>query len=164
MKFITAIFSSSSSPPAGEEAKTWTCSSKSLVFAGEGVNDPERWVPPLLRKLRAYLVSPSFRFLPLHGGRIIALILLLVLAQTETAHAGQAEVRDVALANNCTPKKIEIVQQPLGSIGDTLYQVQCNLPKTTAAADNAAKPADAILVACKMNLCDMMRPVNTDKK
>lgn len=78
--------------------------------------------------------------------------------------AGQAEVRDVALANNCPPKKIEVYKQSLGADGETLYQVQCTLSKTVGTADPGTKPADAILVSCKLNLCEMTRMVTLDKK
>ena len=98
--------------------------------------------------------------------RFITAILLLwsLLMPPLPAMAGQAEVRDVALANNCTPKKIEVYQQSLGSDGDTIYQVQCNLPKTVGAADGNTKTTDALLISCKMNLCELLRPVALEKK
>ena len=129
MKFITAIFSFTPSLLEGEDAKTWACASKPLVFAGEGV-----------------------------------FFLFMVLCLSGTAYAGQAEVRDVALTNNCTPKKIEVYQQSLGAAGDTVYRVQCTLPKAVGTADGAAKPPDAILVSCTQNLCDMLRAVSMEKK
>jgi hypothetical protein len=99
--------------------------------------------------------------------RFITAILfaLIVLTATGLAWAGQAEVRDVAIANNCPPKKIEVYKQSLGADGDTVYQVQCVLPKTVgAAADNGTTPPDALLIDCKQNLCDLLRPVTLEKK
>jgi hypothetical protein len=81
-----------------------------------------------------------------------------------SALAGQAEVRDVAIVNNCTPKKIEVFKQTLGEAGETIYRVQCTLPKAVGAAETAAKPPDAILVSCKQNLCEMLRPVMMEQK
>lgn len=95
---------------------------------------------------------------------ITAIFLLGLLLAAGRAEAGQAEVRDVALANNCTPKKIEVYKQSLGASGDTVYRVQCNLPKAVGADPGAAKPPDAILVSCTQNLCDMLRAVSMDKK
>jgi hypothetical protein len=96
---------------------------------------------------------------------IIAILFAsFILVSAGRAEAGQAEVRDVALANNCPPKKIEIYQQPLNENGNTIYQVQCVLPKTVGASDNTAKPADGILISCKQNMCDMLRPVTLEKK
>jgi hypothetical protein len=95
---------------------------------------------------------------------IMAILFLCLLGIAGQANAGQAEVRNVALLNNCTPKKIEVFEQSLGSGGDTTYRVECTLPKTVAAADNATKPADALLIRCTMNLCEMLRPISLDKK
>ncbi len=97
--------------------------------------------------------------------KIIAIFFLLAaLCTSGGAHAGQAEVRDVALGNNCAPKKIEVYQQALGADSVSIYRVQCTLPKTVGAADSAAKPPDAILVTCRQSLCDMLRPTMSDDK
>ena len=95
---------------------------------------------------------------------VTAIFFALILALPGTVKAGQAEVRDVAIANNCPPKKIEIYQQSLGENSDTVYRVQCTLPKTVGAAEGAGKPPDALLIGCKQNLCDVMRPVSVDAK
>lgn len=94
----------------------------------------------------------------------IAAILLLCaisLASGEVK-AGQAEVRDVALANNCTPKKTEVYQNSLGSDGSTIYQVQCNMPKLANVKSDSAQ-ADTLLIKCQFNLCEMLRSVTPEK-
>jgi hypothetical protein len=87
--------------------------------------------------------------------------LFLALGLAPPALAGQPEARAVALGNNCTPKKIEVYQQSLGADGQTVYRIECNLPKTVG---ETTKGPDAILVSCTQNLCDMLRPVSLDKK
>lgn len=89
---------------------------------------------------------------------ILAFCLFLALP----AYAGTAEVREAARTNNCTPKKIEVVQNFLGGTGKTVYQVSCTLPKTTG-SESASGP-DAILIGCDQSLCTLMRPVSAEKK
>lgn len=95
---------------------------------------------------------------------VTAIFFALTLGASGAALAATAEVRDVALANNCPPKKIEIYKQALGGGGDTVYRVQCTLPKTAGATttegEDAQKPPDALLIGCKQNLCDLLRPVS----
>ncbi len=96
---------------------------------------------------------------------IIAILFLCLALTAPEAKAGQAEVRDVALSYNCPPKKIEIFKQPVGAIGAITYRVQCTLAKTVDTADkDAAKPPDALLIACDQNLCQMLRPVSIGEK
>jgi hypothetical protein len=95
---------------------------------------------------------------------ITAIFFACLLLAANRAEAGQAEVRDVALNNNCAPKKVEVYQQSLGVDGETIYRVQCTLAKTVGAADGAAKPPDALLVSCVQNLCEMLRPVTIGAK
>lgn len=95
---------------------------------------------------------------------ITAIFFALMLGLCGAAQAGQAEVRDVAIANNCPPKKIEVYQQELGENGNTVYRVQCTMPKTVGAANTTAKPPDTLLISCKQNLCDMLRSETMDKK
>ncbi len=92
--------------------------------------------------------------------RIFALFAVLFTALP--AWAGQPEARAVALMNNCPPKKIEVFQNSLGSMGKTLYQVTCTMPKTTD-KDAPAGP-DALLISCDGTLCDLVRPLEADKK
>jgi hypothetical protein len=89
-------------------------------------------------------------------------LICLVLVLARPASAGQAEAREAARMNNCPPKKIEILQNFLGSEGKTVYQVTCNLPKTTG-SESASGP-DAVLIGCDQSLCELMRPVAADKK
>jgi hypothetical protein len=72
---------------------------------------------------------------------------------TLPAAAGMAEVRDAARQSNCPPKKIEILRQAVGTSGETLYQVECNLPK----AKDQPSAATRIIVKCQMLLCQMLR-------
>ncbi|MDR3423630.1 MAG: hypothetical protein P4M13_00930 [Alphaproteobacteria bacterium] len=90
------------------------------------------------------------------------LILCLTLLLAPPAHADQPEAREVARLNNCSPKKIEVSQNLLGSEGETVYLVTCDLPKTVS-ADKASGP-DAVLIGCEESLCELIRPVSTDKK
>ena len=90
--------------------------------------------------------------------RIITLFLLFNLP----AHADQPEAREVARLNNCNPKKIEVFQNQLGNEGKIIYQITCNLPKTTG-SDSPTGP-DALLVGCDSSLCEMIRPLASDKK
>jgi len=86
----------------------------------------------------------------------------LALFLAHPAFAGTSEVREVARLNNCPPKKIEVAQNFLGGEGKTVYQVTCNLPKTTA-SESATGP-DAILIGCNQSLCALIRPVSAEKK
>lgn len=90
------------------------------------------------------------------------LILCFSLLWASHAHAGIPEARETARLNNCTPKKIEVYQSHLGSEGKIIYQVTCNLPKTTD-KDSAAGP-DALLIGCNQSLCELIRPLAMDKK
>lgn len=90
--------------------------------------------------------------------RLVILCLLTALP----AYAGQPEARDIARQNNCIPKKIEVYQNSMGSVGKTIYQVTCNLPKTTD--KNAAAGPDALLIACDGSLCELLRPVASAKQ
>jgi len=90
------------------------------------------------------------------------LIPLIILLFAGPAWAGQPEARETARMNNCTPKKIEVYQNQLGSEGKTIYEVTCTLPKTTN-PDSKGGP-DALLISCDQALCEVMRPLSADKK
>ena len=91
-----------------------------------------------------------------------AAILIFLFILAPPAHADQAEARDVARLNNCTPKKIEVYQNAPGAAGKTQYLVTCTLPKTTA---KDAPPAnDSLLIGCDQALCDVIRPLTAEKK
>jgi hypothetical protein len=90
------------------------------------------------------------------------LFLSLCICFSLPAAAGQPEAREVARINNCTPKKIDVYQNQLGSEGETEYQVTCTLPKT---ADTASKPGpDALLIGCTDQLCELIRPMSLETK
>jgi len=89
-------------------------------------------------------------------------LLILILSFVHPALADQPEAREVARINNCTPKKIDVYQNKLGNGGKTIYEVTCNLPKTTD-KDNQGGP-DALLISCDDSLCEMLRPVSLEKK
>lgn len=89
-------------------------------------------------------------------------LLFVTLLFAHPAHAGQAEAREVARLNNCPPKKVEVFQSLLGSQGKIIYQVSCNLPKTTG-AEGGSGP-DAVLIGCAQSLCELIRPVSAEKK
>jgi hypothetical protein len=87
---------------------------------------------------------------------------LFAAARPAFADIDQVSAREVARNNNCTPAKISVFQQSLGSEGTTIYRVDCNMPKTDDA--NAPKGADALLVSCKASLCELLRPLAGETK
>lgn len=92
----------------------------------------------------------------------LSLVAIAILLQPLDAHAGPADAREVARLNNCTPKKIEVYSQTLGSDSQTVYRIECNMPKTK---EEASAPAtDALLVQCNGALCDLLRPLANDAK
>lgn len=96
--------------------------------------------------------------------RIGLLLLLgfLSLLPTREAAAGQADAREVARMNNCVPKKIEVYSQTLGPDSQTVYRIECNMPKMNEAS--SASTADALLVECNGTLCTLLRPLSGDAK
>src|ERR1700735_447387 len=96
-----------------------------------------------------------------------AAVLFFALALTGfavPAHADidQIEAREVARNNNCTPAKIDVYQQSLGSQGSTIYKVDCTLPKM--ADPNAPKTDSSLLISCQDSLCDLLRPMAGETK
>lgn len=87
--------------------------------------------------------------------------LLIFLVSAQACATGQAEVRDVAVANNCPPKKIEVFRQSIGEDAETIWRVECNLPKTK---DGNAQKISAILVHCRYALCAFLHPVIEEGK
>lgn len=79
------------------------------------------------------------------------------------AYAGQAEARETARMNNCAPKKIEVYRQTMGEAGETVYRVECNLPKMVDATLSGTQTS-ALLVSCVNALCHLLRPVEPEKK
>ena len=88
-------------------------------------------------------------------------LLIASLGVTEI-HAATSDAREVARINNCPPKKIDVYQQTLGNEGQTIYRVECNLPKSKD--ENAVQTADAMLIQCKGSMCALLRPVSTENK
>jgi len=86
---------------------------------------------------------------------IILMIALMAIA-TQARAASNAEVRDVAISYNCPPKKIEVYNQSVGTNSQTVYRVECALPK---AKDESSKTASAILITCDLSLCAYTRAV-----
>jgi hypothetical protein len=96
---------------------------------------------------------------------VAALFITLTLisaAQPARADIDQIQAREVARNNNCTPSKISVFQQSLGSEGRTIYRIDCAMPKTDDV--NAPKGANALLVNCKKNLCELLRPMTGETK
>lgn len=80
----------------------------------------------------------------------------------QTAHASsEPDAREVARINNCLPKKVDVYQETLGPEGETVYRVECNMPKT---ADGSSPGADALLISCQDNLCTLLRPISSEEK
>jgi hypothetical protein len=79
------------------------------------------------------------------------------------AGAAPVDAREVARMNNCTPKKIDIYQQTLGSLPQTTYRVECVLPKTVS-GDQSPQLTNAVLVQCSGYLCKMLRAVNLNER
>ena len=95
---------------------------------------------------------------------IAAFLFVFVLCATLPAHADidQIQAREVARNNNCTPTKVDVYTQSLGAEGTTVYKIDCTVPKTADA--NAPKGASALLVSCKDNLCELLRPLAAESK
>ncbi|MDR3450235.1 MAG: hypothetical protein P4M15_10920 [Alphaproteobacteria bacterium] len=89
-------------------------------------------------------------------------LVVIALLAAAPAFAGQPEAREVARINNCPPKKIDVYQNSPGPMGVTIYQVTCNLPKTTD--KNAPAGPDALLISCDAALCEMLRPITLSKQ
>ena len=92
---------------------------------------------------------------------IAIFLVVFFCASVHSARADQAEVREIARNNNCPPKKIEVYQQSLGTEGQTIYRVQCTMPKVV---DEANKGPDELLIGCRDTLCALLRPYEEPKK
>lgn len=64
------------------------------------------------------------------------------------AHA-QVEARATALQNGCKPLKIEVLQQNVGSVGETTYAITCENKGPSA----AGAEAKTIKVRCRNRQC-----------
>jgi hypothetical protein len=92
----------------------------------------------------------------------IALLSLLTSLYGTDCLAAPADAREVARMNNCSPKKIEIYQQKMGSNSSTLYRVECIAPKTVG--ENVTPMPTSMLVQCEGSLCKMLRPLTGVKQ
>jgi hypothetical protein len=95
---------------------------------------------------------------------VAAILFVCTLFAASAAHAdiNQIQAREVARNNNCTPTKVDVYQQSLGSEGNTIYKIDCNIPKMADA--NAPKPASSLLVTCRDNMCQLLRPLAGETK
>lgn len=98
--------------------------------------------------------------------RVIAAILFLIAVlgapSPSFADLNSVSAREVARNNNCTPKKVDVYKQTLGSEGVTTYRIECTMAKTVN--ESAGKTADALLVNCRDNMCSLVRPLTADAK
>lgn len=92
-----------------------------------------------------------------------AVLVVAVTAVAPPSYAGQAEARETARMNNCPPKKIEVYRQNMGESGETVYRIECNMPKMVDATANVPQ-ASALLVSCTNALCHPLRPLESEKK
>ncbi len=82
-----------------------------------------------------------------------ALAVLVLLAPS--AHAGLAEVRDLARNYNCEVATITQTGMKTGQSGSTTYQVTCALPG--AATEEERKANGMLIVRCNGPLCILLR-------
>lgn len=94
--------------------------------------------------------------------KLIFVILAGVLLYALPARAGQAEAREVARINNCNPKKIEVVANNLNQSSQTVYRVDCIMPKIRA--DGEPNQSEAVLIRCDGTICGLLRAVPKDAK
>ena len=78
------------------------------------------------------------------------------------AFSGPFEAREVARMGNCTPKKIEVVSNNLNQSSQTIYRIECNMPKVRA--DGVPNQSEAVLVRCTGAICDLLRAVPKNEK
>jgi hypothetical protein len=91
-----------------------------------------------------------------------ALILVLgILMANSALAADQPQAREVARMNNCPPKKIEVYTQTLGTEGNTIYRVDCNMPKGKG---EQGPTSNAILVSCDQSVCQLLRTLPPEGK
>ena len=95
--------------------------------------------------------------------RLFAVIAaLLSLYAYASLAADQSQAREVARINNCPPKKIEVYQQSLGQNANTIYRVDCNLPKAKGGEDKPT--SNAILISCDETICELLRTLPPESK
>jgi hypothetical protein len=98
----------------------------------------------------------------MHRRAALGAALALILCDlTHPTLADQVTAREVARINNCLPKKIDVYQDSIGMSGQTIYRVDCTMPKMTG---TAAPGPDALLISCDESLCTLLRSLTTEKK
>lgn len=88
---------------------------------------------------------------------LLGLVVVAILVHAQPSFSAVSDAREVARLNNCIPKKIEVYRQKLGADSQTVYQVECNMPK--AKDESSPQSASAMLVQCNGSLCEMLRRV-----
>ncbi len=92
----------------------------------------------------------------------LVLGLLMFQLYASSAHAGVAEARESARMNNCNPKKIEVISNNLNASSQTIYRVECNMPKVRA--DGVPDAAQAVLIRCDGAICERLRALPQQTK
>ena len=80
---------------------------------------------------------------------VLVLLLSLLLASTPRpgwAAGAESEAKQVALASNCKPGKVEVMRQTPGGNGEIVYKVTCTDYQQMF-----------VLVQCRQRLCTLLR-------
>lgn len=94
---------------------------------------------------------------------LLCATVFVVASAAHPSFAGQAEAREMARMNNCPPKKVEVYRQNVGEWGETIYRVECVMPKQVDATASGPQ-ASALLVVCANALCRPLRALESEKK
>lgn len=94
--------------------------------------------------------------------RFVFLFFFSILLHALPSCAAEADAREVARMNNCSPKKIGVYSQTLGPDSQTIYRIDCNMPKTEGGL--SSREATGLLVQCNGTLCQILRPISGDGK
>ncbi len=81
------------------------------------------------------------------------LFLLLALLALPLPALAQVEARAVALANNCKPTKLEVVNQTSGPQGQTIYLASCENKAPASQGSDAAATTRTLRISCRDKLC-----------
>ncbi|HUY67883.1 MAG TPA: hypothetical protein VMV79_01105 [Alphaproteobacteria bacterium] len=92
---------------------------------------------------------------------IFICVLMLGIALPAHADLAQVQAGELAMANNCPPKKIDVYRASIGSGDSTTYKVECTMPKVTD--PNAPKGNGALLIRCDGELCQILDPMAAGK-
>lgn len=93
--------------------------------------------------------------------RFVTPLLIALMLTLPALAADQWQAREVARINNCPPKKIEVFKATPGAMGNTIYRVDCNMPKGKG---GDGKVADALLITCDETICELLKPVMPEGK